>query len=387
MLVLSGSGEDPDRTWFTGPAKLGEVLVVLPLGKSARLGYLTPMERDEAAATGLDLLDPEALDVARWSRDSPSPGRFLGDVAARALQLCEVGPGRIAIAGRLPVGTAEECLRTLGATGWSFVAGEERIALARKRKSAGEQHEVRRVAAVVVRTFRRIAGLLAASSPRDGELWLEGERLSVSRLRSEIARELAGEGLEQPRGGIVAPAEEGGVPHSSGSPDRILRAHESLVVDLFPRSWLFADCSRTFCVGDPPEALAQAHAAVVRALEQAHSSARPGVRGWELQERTCALFAEAGYATPIDSPGTLSGYVHGLGHGVGCDLHELPSFRRRAGAAGVLEEGDLLTLEPGLYAPGESGFGVRLEDLVLVGGEANELLTPLPLALDPRAWT
>ncbi|MEZ5314507.1 MAG: hypothetical protein R2862_13180, partial [Thermoanaerobaculia bacterium] len=119
LLVLSGSGEDPDRTWFTGPAKLGEVLVVLPLGKSARLGYLTPMERDEAAATGLDLLDPEALDVARWSRDSPSPGRFLGDVAARALQLCEVGPGRIAIAGRLPVGTAEECLRTLGATGWS----------------------------------------------------------------------------------------------------------------------------------------------------------------------------------------------------------------------------------------------------------------------------
>ena len=74
LVVLSAAGEDPDRSWFVGSAKLGEALVVAPAGAPPRLGYFTPMERDEAAATGLALLTPEALDIARWQRDAPSPG-------------------------------------------------------------------------------------------------------------------------------------------------------------------------------------------------------------------------------------------------------------------------------------------------------------------------
>jgi len=80
------------------------------------------------------------------------------------------------------------------------------------------------------------------------------------------------------------------------------------------------------------------------------------------------------------------GYVHGLGHGVGFELHEAPSFRASAGPKeGVLELGDVFTLEPGLYDP-EEGFGVRLEDLVTLGEGGLENLTPLPYALDPRDW-
>ena len=87
----------------------------------------------------------------------------------------------------------------------------------------------------------------------------------------------------------------------------------------------------------------------------------------------------------VREPATTTGYVHGLGHGVGFELHEYPSFRREAGEEGVLEVGDLLTLEPGLYDP-EAGWGVRLEDLVYLGPDGPESLTPLPYDLDPRAW-
>ncbi len=93
----------------------------------------------------------------------------------------------------------------------------------------------------------------------------------------------------------------------------------------------------------------------------------------------------AGYATPLTRPDATTGYVHGLGHGVGFELHEYPSFRETSGPEGVLESGDLFTLEPGLYDP-EAGWGVRLEDLCCLtdGGLVN--LTPLPYELDPRAW-
>jgi Xaa-Pro aminopeptidase len=80
------------------------------------------------------------------------------------------------------------------------------------------------------------------------------------------------------------------------------------------------------------------------------------------------------------------GYVHNLGHGVGLDLHETPIFKKVSGAEGVLREGDVFTLEPGLYHP-EQGYGVRLEDLVRLDEDGRlENLTPLPYELDPRAY-
>lgn len=196
---------------------------------------------------------------------------------------------------------------------------------------------------------------------------------------------LTARGLEQPRGNIMAPGDEGGVPHSAGTPERAVRLGEPLVVDIFPRGILFADCTRTFCVGEPSEPLAAAYAVVREALERAYAAARPGVRGWDLQEAVCQLFQERGYPTPISHPGTLTGYVHGLGHGVGFQLHEQPVFRKETGAEGVIAEGDVFTLEPGLYDPG-AGYGVRLEDLVWLGPDGLENLTPLPYDLDPRAW-
>jgi Xaa-Pro aminopeptidase len=228
--------------------------------------------------------------------------------------------------------------------------------------------------------------LLAAAEVRDGDLWLEGELLRVARLKREVALCFAGHGLAQPRANIIAPGEEGAAPHTSGTPERALRARQSLVVDLFPKGLLFADATRTFCVGAPPELLARAHADVVEALRRAHAAIRPGAHGWDLQEATCAWFGDLGWPTPIAQPGTLRGYVHGLGHGVGYELHELPSFRKEAGDDGLLAEGDVVTLEPGLYEPGPGGFAVRLEDLVVLGSEGVENLTPWSYNLDPRAW-
>lgn len=389
LLVLAGSARDPDLAAFTGPVHLGRSLVVLPRGGTPSLGFFDPMEREEAAATGLAILTPEQLDIPRRAREGLEPEHLLAAVASRALELAGVAPGRIAVAGSGPAGTVHAALAALAAAGWTPVPGNGIARLLRKTKSAAQLAGIRRTAAGACRAMRDVAARLAAASADrsggDGELRLGGEPLTAGRLRSAIARSLAEDGLEQPAGNIVSAGRDAGVPHTAGPDERTLRGGEPVIVDLYPRGTLFADCTRTFCVGRPSEPLAAAHAAVREALAAARGEAGAGVRGWTLQESACRRLGERGWPTAISDPESTRGYVHNLGHGVGFELHEDPSFRRHAGAEGVLREGDVFTLEPGLYDP-EGGWGVRLEDLCHLGPDGLEVLTPLPYELDPRAW-
>jgi Xaa-Pro aminopeptidase len=416
LLVVAQSAADPDLAAFLdGPAHLGGALLVVPRGAAPRLAYLTAMERDEAAATGLGLITPEQLEVLRAAEEASEPAAYLAWVIGRALAASGVSPGRVALAGQAPAGEVYGACAALAGQGWQWVPGNELVRLARKRKTAAELAAIRLAAAAAGDALRAVAGWLAAAQVDDGrrapagtpartgalaraavgggaELRLDGRPLTVGRLRAEAARVMAAHGAEQPRGNVLAAGAEAGVPHSTGSDGRPLRAGEPLIVDLFPRLGghdrppLFADCTRTLCVGEPPPALARAHAAVLAALTAARSLAVPGARGWDLQEAVCLQFEQAGYPTPLHHPGTVTGYVHNLGHGIGYEIHELPIFRKVAGAEGVLAVGDVFTLEPGLY-DAEAGYGVRIEDLCTLGPGGLEVLTPLPYDLDPCRWT
>ena len=391
LLVLARSSQDPDLVPFAGAVHLGECQLVAPRDGAARLAFLTPMERDEAAATGLALVTPEDLDHTRWQSEALEPADLTAWVAARALERSGISPGRVALAGHGPAGVIQAATARLAKDGWVWVPGNGLILALRKQKTEAEVEAIRTAASGTCDAFRAVARLLAEATVVDGALWLEGEPLRIARLRAEVGQVLARRGLEQPKGNILAPGDEGGVPHSTGTDERVIHPGEPIVVDLFPRGPLFfADCTRTFCVGEPPEPLARAWVAVRAALGRAHESSVPGTRGWSVQEEVCALLTARGYLTPISSPGTTVGYVHNLGHGVGFDLHEFPTFKKASGGEGVLREGDVFTLEPGLYEPapqgGQTGWGVRLEDLVHLGPDGLESLTPLPYDLDPRAY-
>ncbi|MDH3743595.1 MAG: M24 family metallopeptidase [Acidobacteriota bacterium] len=347
------------------------------------------MESGEAADTGIDLLSPKDLGVEEARREAHSEGVLWGIVLGRGLELSGVVPGKIALAGHAPAGVLLEAARGLEAAGWVLVDGREISLTERKSKGNLELDAVRHAAAGTCAAFQAVAALLAdCETSRAGALAIEGSPLTTGRVRREISQKLAEFGLEQPEGNIVAAGAAAGVPHNQGDSARELRAGEALIVDLFPKKHVFADCTRTFCVGEPSEALAAAHLTVREALARGHASAVAGVSGWQLQRDVCRHFDEAGHATPTSSPLTNHGFVHGLGHGVGFDIHEYPSFRAKAGDEGVLRVGDVFTLEPGLYYPDHpsGGFGVRLEDLVVMTVDGPENLTPLPHDLDPRDW-
>ena len=388
LLVVAGSSRDPDLQPFVGGARLGDAGVVAH-GGGAWLVYFTSMEREEAARAevgGVELIHPADFGMEVLRREGKSHEEILTTAVNWALERAGAGAGRVVIAGRPPAGSALALMQALEEGGREPLSGRGVMLALRKRKTQREIEGIAAAARATVAAFRSVAEMLAGSSVRErGELWLKEEPLTVARVKAGAASVFAGYGLEQPESSIVAPAEEGATGHSTGTPDRVLRAGESVVVDLFPRGLLFADCTRTFCVGEPPEGLARAHGLVLEALETSLEAVRPGVRGWTLHERVCRLFENEGFEVPDKNPGAQSGYFHLLGHGVGYELHELPSFRETGPGTEEFQAGDVVTIEPGLYDP-EAGWGVRLEDLVVVTEDGMTNLTPLPYDLDPRAW-
>ncbi|MDE2922124.1 MAG: M24 family metallopeptidase [Acidobacteriota bacterium] len=388
LVVLAGSSRDPDLQPFVGGARLGEACVVAH-GGGAWLVYFTSMEREEAAraeAGGVELVHPADFGMETLRREGKTHKAILAAAVNSAFERAGTSVGKVVLAGRPPAGSALALARALEDGDWQPTSGRGLMLALRRRKTQREIEGIAAAARTTVAAFRSVAGALVESSVREGEeLWLGEERLTVARMKALAAQVFAAHALEQPESSIVAPAEEGATGHSTGTPDRVLRAGESVVVDLFPRGLLFADCTRTFCVGEPPEELVRAHGLVLEALEASLEAVRPGVRGWTLHERVCRLFENEGFAVPDKNPGTQTGYFHLLGHGVGYELHELPSFRKTGPGTDELRAGDVVTIEPGLYDP-EAGWGVRLEDLVVVTAAGMTNLTPLPYDLDPRAW-
>jgi Xaa-Pro aminopeptidase len=171
----------------------------------------------------------------------------------------------------------------------------------------------------------------------------------------------------------VAGGDQACDPHDEGSGP--LPAHRSIIFDVFPRSAAtryFADMSRTVIRGTASPELKRLYQAVKDAQEEAITRVRPGADGTKIHQGICDRFDAAGYATGLVN-GRMQGYFHGTGHGVGLDIHEHPRISRNGS---ILQEGEVVTVEPGLYYPGLGA--VRIEDMVLVTRDGCRNLTNYP---------
>jgi Xaa-Pro aminopeptidase len=289
-----------------------------------------------------------------------------------------LGLKRASVPQDFPVWLAD-CLR---ADGVELAVDQDLFDDRRRAKTETQLAGMRRAQRAAEAAMDACRELLRRAEIRGDELLLDDEQLTVERVKADMNVAFA-TGDTTADEYIVAPGPQGAIGHDMGSGP--IRPGTPLVVDIFPRdnaSAIYTDMTRTFVVGEVPEDVREWHRLVKEALDTAVAEIRAGVEARALFDLTCEIFEAAGEPTQrTKRPGEAlaDGFFHGLGHGVGLEVHEAPSLGRLADK--TLVAGDVVTVEPGLYRSGYGG--VRLEDIVLVTENGAEVLTDYRHDLEP----
>jgi Xaa-Pro aminopeptidase len=245
-----------------------------------------------------------------------------------------------------------ERLRGFVAEGTELVAAGRMVERLRAVKDDGELDRIRAAAALADEIFALVP-----------------ERGLVGRTEREVAVELEAEmrirGADPSFPSIVAGGPNGALPHArpGGTPiarDTFVVVDTGCLLDGY-----CSDCTRTFATGRLPDEAAAVYDLVLETQVAALDRVRPGADCKEVDAFARERIADAGHGDR---------FGHGLGHGVGLEVHELPTLSRAA--EGELDVGNVVTVEPGVYVPDE--FGVRIEDLVVVGEAGPEVLSGFP---------
>jgi Xaa-Pro aminopeptidase len=207
--------------------------------------------------------------------------------------------------------------------------------------------------------FARAVTILREADINGENILWQGEILTSEMLRAEIDSEILRCNM-LPTGTICAGGSQGAQPHNAGSGP--LKANAPIVMDIFPRSPVtgyWGDLTRTVVKGKAQDVVKRAYNAVLEAREYAKSLVKAGNCGAAIHCAAEAILEKHKFFTGADERGQF-GFFHGLGHGVGLEIHESPRLSPRVQTP--LKGGEVVTVEPGLYYP-EWG-GIRLEDLV-----------------------
>jgi Xaa-Pro aminopeptidase len=369
LLVVGSADHNPNMAYFTGLIHLSEAFLLKKQGEEPII-FCSPMERDEAASTGLPTVNMAKYEMLKLLEQA---GGDSNKATANALRLMleEHGVGgRVAIYGKHEVGPLLSVLHLLQEHMPHLeVVGEipasSVMLQARMTKDEQEVKRIRHMGEITAAVFGNVAEFLSSHRDKDGVLVnAKGEVLTIGEVKKQINLWLARKGAENPEGTIFAAGRDAGVPHSAGENSQAVPVGKTIIMDLFPceeRGGYFYDCTRTWCLGFAPDAALQLYEEVQEVYSQVLASVALDGLGRELQTLTCELFQQKGHQTILHNPGSEEGYVHSLGHGVGLAVHETPRFSHLESNPDRLVAGSVVAIEPGLYYP-EREMGARLED-------------------------
>jgi Xaa-Pro aminopeptidase len=228
----------------------------------------------------------------------------------------------------------------------------------RTRKDAGEIRAIR--AAIAIQEEALIAAL-------------EYLRPGMSELEfcAELEYQMKTRGAGGPAfGTIIAAGANGSLPHYRPADARI-KGNATLLIDWGAElAGYRGDMTRTFALGRWPRQMREIYGIVLEAHERAAAALKPGADCAAIDAIARKVIADAGYAEY---------FSHGLGHGLGLNVHESPRFSRFSEGT-VLEEGHVVTIEPGIYLPGIGG--VRIEDDYAITARGRKNLCTLPRDID-----
>ncbi len=291
---------------------------------------------------GIFLTDSRYMEQARHEVPDLRREMYSAEFASRASQACmELGADRIAFEA---AGVSYKLYSDLLATGIDLVPTTDAIEQMRRIKEPDELRAVEAAQAIADQAFEAIVGKLSEGVT---------EREIALDLDSTMRR-LGGDALAFDT--ILAFGESAAEPHHSPS-DRSLTRGDVVKLDFgCVIDGYHSDMTRTVFFGEPLAELRDVYEIVRAAQQLGVDSARPGMSGDELDGVVRNVITEAGYGDK---------FGHGLGHGVGLEIHEAPWLR--SGGKDILEPGTVVTVEPGIYLEGVGG--IRIEDMVALTAE------------------
>ncbi len=369
-LIITGAGDhNPDLFYFTGGVHLTHADIIKIAGRDPVI-FHHPIEKDNAEKTGL-----QSISYSRYPEKDLLAECNNSQLKAQVLRykhmLSDLGlkSGRISIYGKVRISQAIEIFTELvrEKNGYELVSTEEADVLteARSTKDAREINRIKKMGEVTVEVVNLVADFLTGHKARNNILIkTDGNPLTIGDVKNRINYWLSERGAENPQGTIFSIGRDAGVPHTSGETWQEIELGLPIVFDIFPcegGGGYFYDFTRTWCLGYAPDGVLDIYQQVLNTYESVRSQFRVNVPFSSYQKMTCELFEEKGHNTILNSGDIEEGYIHGIGHGVGLNVHEKPFSSMLSQKPDILQPGMVFTLEPGLYYPSKN-IGVRLED-------------------------
>ena len=359
-FVAFGSSEDANVRYLTHFTSSDPVVYFRRRGEMGTL-IVSQMEARRAARESsvsvMTRAEAGLLDIIREEKDR---------VRALAMMITRLVEGEIIVPANFPLLLAKEMeqFRTVR-------ADRNTVETMRAVKTPKEINNIEEVQRATESAMKRAIALISGAKIRKDVLYRGSVPLTSGFVRESMQRVLVGADCHAMET-IVSCGEETAVPHILGAGP--LHAHEPVVIDIFPRSersGYYTDMTRTVCRGEAKPEIREMYLAVKGAQAHAAERIRPGATGDEVHQSAVEYFKECGYESGD------RGFIHNLGHGVGLQVHELPSL----GPGGeTLRAGNVVTNEPGLYYPGLGG--VRLENIGVVTGQGWHCITKFPEELE-----
>ncbi len=367
-LIVAASETNPDQLHATGFHVPDPFAFVESGGRTAILLSALEVDRGRRQAK-VDVVeafsDYEAL-VRRRKKAEPT---FAEVVAAFAKKH---GAARPLVPADFPLGLAT----ALAAAGVTVRAVEGHFWPRREIKTPAEIRAMTAATRITELGMTRAIDILRASRIRkDRRLDWNGVVLTAGRLRAELESAILFAGGFSLNNSIVAGGGQACDPHERGHGP--LKADELIILDIFPReatSGFHGDLTRTVVRGRAGAAQRRLWETCLEGQRRALRALRPGASGRAIQDDVRDFFTASGYPTEQKN-GRWRGFFHGLGHGLGLEVHEEPRIART-----TLRPGQVFTVEPGIYVPGVGG--VRHEDVVLITERGHRSLSRLPKPLE-----
>ncbi|HEV2029068.1 MAG TPA: Xaa-Pro peptidase family protein [Candidatus Dormibacteraeota bacterium] len=373
VLIPSGDG-DADFTYATGFAV--ETALYIRFAAGDDVIVTSPLEIDRArvqSKASRNLLLEEAGYEER--------GTFVSYARLAAKLLRSRGMESARVSPRLQAGYLEE----LRAAGLDVEVDRTLFQAERRHKSQEEARFIEASQRAAEAALVEVVSQLAQADIRDGTLWLDESPLTSERLYARASLLLGEKGYTCPNM-IIAGSPECAMPHFRG--EGPVKAGAPVIIDIFPSSrttHYHGDLTRTVVVGEIPDEIRRMHAAVLQALDAGIESIKDGASGRDVHHTVCQVLVDRGYGTTtkgFEGPDGVAKMNHSTGHGVGLDVHEDPALR--GPDENRLLDGDVVTVEPGIYLQGLGG--VRIEDTGMVTRDGFQNFTRLTRSLDPRDY-